>query len=203
MITFSSWDKLENAFGTQFQNVLSDAKWTFGTAIKYSQQFAKLVKDAERELELNFLAIPEKKLREKYLLNKWNKVNRQLEENSEHLKQLRATKPKEEIQKQAKQMKILLLQFQNNALFSFSLIKLNDLYSDILNNTEKRLDRPKINVDTKVMRPTTASRYEKYIKEFKILAEKKNMSIANAEKKICRKFGISPRTLYRAIARKN
>src|SRR5436853_5323158 len=127
MITFSSWDKLENAFGTQFQNVLSDAKWTFVTTIKYSQQFAKLVKNAERELELNFLAIPDKKLREKYLLNKWNKVNRQLEENLEHLKQLRATKPKEEMQKQAKQMKILLLQFQNNALFGFSLIKLNDL----------------------------------------------------------------------------
>ena len=193
------WEKLKNGFGKNFQNVLPDKIWSL---FRYQKQFARFVDNAEKELKGNFLLIPDKILREKYFLGKFRRVESQMKQNSQYIEQLQKEKPKTQIDRQAKELRIELLRQQNNSLFAFTLIKLKDIYSDVLKesikvNTDKNIQQIPKGKNGK--HKTTLARHQLYSNRFKELSKKENLSTEKAIAQVCKEYGISPKTFERAI----
>jgi len=201
MIKENAWEKLADCFGDKFQNVLPDKIWSLETVFKYQNQFNRLVGNAEKELEGNFLLIPDKKIREKYFLGKYRKIESQIEQNLHSIKQLHKEKPAKKFDKLIKELRIELLRQQNNSLFGFTLIKLNDIYSGIIID-KVRIDKG-FEKNNKGKRKTTQGRYKLYLNRYRELTEKENLSSEKAVQQVCKQYEISPKTLYRAIKEVN
>jgi len=144
------------------------------------------------------LLIPDKILREKYFLGKFRRVESQMKQNSQYIEQLQKEKPKTQIDRQAKELRIELLRQQNNSLFAFTLIKLKDIYSGILKENIKVNTDKNIQKNTKGKHKTTLARHQLYSDRFKELAEKENLPTEKAIAQVCKEYGISAKTFERA-----
>jgi len=159
-MTQDAWEHLQKAVGEKFEYVYADGqRKNFITPFSpsdYSDEFGKIAKAFEKELESNFLLISTGN-QFRYLITRYDFIETQIKHNIDHLKIILPKIPKKKIE-------IIknLSRIQNDILFGLTLgIKSNKIYKDCLKSEswywglESEIEKKiKLNSKTKVIQTT-------------------------------------------------